>query len=284
MSQSTTNTPLEDDLIADFDSLDLDPAVYSHDIAVKEITSFYEFISRMHPEDTVCLSYPPSTGSAHITHETFAPRSAAVIELLRHLPYIADGTSIMSHTQAHDYSDENLYGNISTQAEDYPDFYITTDDSDDEDRLPYHIVPLAHAENSYGYEILLDTERGVNIWCVKDGDFLPRDDPSGNGIPPGDANSPGTGVHWWQKMPQYKIKTFFEICKEQLRILNWIPFMEGGGEVWSLGEHQKFDGGDGMDRRAQIMKDCGWPGDGEGRGWDRERAQRETEECEELYG
>jgi hypothetical protein len=31
----------------------------------------------------------------------------------------------------------------------------------------------------------------------------------------------------------------------------------------------------------QILTDCGWPGDGEGRGWDKERAEKDVEEMEQ---
>lgn len=42
---------------------------------------------------------------------------------------------------------------------------------------------------------------------------------------------------------------------------------EGHGHVEHLMKHQEYD--EETQKRAHIMRDCGWPGDGEGRGWDR---------------
>lgn len=320
MSEPSNDITLDNELVDGFASLDLDPPEYSHDIAVRAITSFYGFISCMHPEDVGSIDYPPPTGWPQITRKICSKSTpAAVVDLLQHIPHLGDTPCFMNETVPINFLDWAIRAGLSSAVEPVDsevddlskederadhtesDTHITggtnveeevnnaederdeggsdsndSDDSDSDEELPPHIITLACGGTRYGYNILLDTVRGVIIWCVKDGDFLPR-----GGQPPPDVHVPLEDPeieypeYSWKSMPVYKITTFFEMCKEQFRILNWIPFMEGGGNVWSLTEHQMFD--DEMGQRAQIMKDCGWPGDGEGRGWDKARAERETE-------
>jgi hypothetical protein len=55
---------------------------------------------------------------------------------------------------------------------------------------------------------------------------------------------------------------------------------DGHGEVHQLRADQHWEstweGG-----MKQILTDCGWPCDGEGGGWDKERAEKDVEEMEQ---
>lgn len=59
------------------------------DEIVRELTSFYEFLTRTHIP-TKALRYPPLGGWQHLTAEAlaFMGKSDAVLDLIRHLPYI----------------------------------------------------------------------------------------------------------------------------------------------------------------------------------------------------
>jgi hypothetical protein len=70
------------------------------------------------------------------------------------------------------------------------------------------------------------------------------------------------------------------MCTEQLRNMNWFSILggSGGGEVHQLREDQHWET---TWERGMKQTDCGWPGNGEGGGWDKERAEKEREEVEQ---
>ncbi|PVH79948.1 hypothetical protein DL98DRAFT_532589 [Cadophora sp. DSE1049] len=77
----------------------------------------------------------------------------------------------------------------------------------------------------------------------------------------------------WKISPAYSPEDFFEMCKEQFRIMNWMPVLHDGcrGKVVQLHRHQEFEGEN--LRMMQIMRAAGWPGDGEAGGWDKAGAE-----------
>lgn len=109
MSINTVDVALDDELVLELTSLDLDPPQYSHDTTVEAITSFYQFVNHMHPDGFATIDYPPSTGWPLISATSFAPRAAAVIELLRYIPYLRGCPRIMADTEPVDYLDHQLY-------------------------------------------------------------------------------------------------------------------------------------------------------------------------------
>ncbi|OHF01136.1 hypothetical protein CORC01_03450 [Colletotrichum orchidophilum] len=158
-------------------------------------------------------------------------------------------------------------------------------------------------EQEEGYHVLLDTDRYIII-LVRVGDEFPR------GWPPvqpdadheewigDDENEAGDedkdesdGEHTddevdlylcghdWREMPAYRIDTFFKMCREQRRVMNWMPKMEWAGqthEEYTFTESEcDTDCGTGLRRR--ITREAGWPGtDNEvGLGWDKAKAEKE---------
>lgn len=218
MSQTANDATLDDDLVSELALLDLNSPEYSHDVAVRAITSFYEFVDRMHPRELASIEYPPPTGWPEITHETFVLLPAAVIQLLRHIPYLRGCPCIMADTEPIDYTDQQVgphHEHYASSLEQDEDDY----ENDPNNDVPAQIVILASGVYRYGYDILLDTQRGVIYWVVKDGDHMPID------LPPGDAKcfeQDGVEHPWgsWKTMPTYRIATFFEMCTEQFSILN----------------------------------------------------------------
>ncbi|KAK0117483.1 hypothetical protein ONS95_011823 [Cadophora gregata] len=77
----------------------------------------------------------------------------------------------------------------------------------------------------------------------------------------------------WKISPACSPEDFFEMCKEQFRIMNWMPVLHDGsrGKVVQLYRHQEFEGQN--LRMMQILRDAGWPGDGEAGGWDKASAE-----------
>ena len=72
---------------------------------------------------------------------------------------------------------------------------------------PPHIVTLASG-GRYSYTILIDTERGTVIWWI---DMLPWV----RGAPKGDVEPMEPGAGDWRGMPTFRIRTFFDMCREQ---------------------------------------------------------------------
>ncbi|KAF4872700.1 hypothetical protein CGCSCA1_v008094 [Colletotrichum siamense] len=248
---------------------------YSHDATVKAITSLYEFMERMYGEEEALLKYPPPTGWPQITHESFAGlgKTTEVIELLRHIPYFVNEPCILESTSPNYYVETQYCEEIKR----WPSLEPAGLDNE-EGRLPGYIIALASArEEQVGWTLLLDTKRGVVILWKNDGNL------------PGwawnwdadmyDVDADQYGPQGWKCMPTYRIETFFEFCKEQYRIMNWTPDLLRGDVCQPNDNDNPCE--DDL-RRRQIMRDAGWPGtDGDGTGWDREKAEKALEEYEE---
>ncbi|KAF4821173.1 hypothetical protein CGCTS75_v011157 [Colletotrichum tropicale] len=247
---------------------------YSHDATVKAITSFYEFMKRMHGEEEAVLKYPPPTGWPQITHESFAglDKTKEVIELLRHIPYFVIEPCILESTRPRCFIDSQFCEEIKKwPALEPPEL------DDEEGRLPGYIISLASArEEQVGWTVLLDTKRGVVILWKNDGN-LPNWTRTSD-ADPYDVDADQYGPQGWKCMPTYRIETFFEFCKEQYRIMNWTPDLLRGDVCQPNDNDNPCE--DDL-RRRQIMRDAGWPGtDVDGTGWDREKAEKALEEYE----
>jgi len=90
-------------------------------------------------------------------------------------------------------------------------------------------------------------------------------------------------AHQWKISPAYSPEDFFEMCKEQFRIMNWMPVLHDGcrGKVVQLPRHQVFEGE--HLRMKQVLQAAGWPGDGEARGWDKAGAEVAMQQMHNEY-
>ncbi|KAK7433673.1 hypothetical protein CaCOL14_009286 [Colletotrichum acutatum] len=161
-------------------------------------------------------------------------------------------------------------------------------------------------EKEEGYDILLDTEHNIVIVVRVGEEFLhgwPPVPPDANHINWGgddkdevegekegesdgeDSEDSEENVdlyllgHDWRYSPTYRIDTFFNMCQEQWKVMNWMPKMEWAGQIEEgyRSAETKLDEtyGDGL--RQKIMRDAGWPGTGEavGMGWDKAKAEKQ---------
>lgn len=68
--------------------------------------------------------------------------------------------------------------------------------------------------------------------------------------------------------PTYDIKYFFgKFCKKRINDINWIPRLDG--EIRSVNLRREVDEDDRI--RRQALVGAGFPGDGNGGGFDREK-------------
>ncbi|KAH6707937.1 hypothetical protein BKA61DRAFT_615986 [Leptodontidium sp. MPI-SDFR-AT-0119] len=256
--------------------------------------------------------YPPPTGWPHITRSHFPYYTKRVVELIRHLPYYddegyfvlpdthltADGDPchLPSLTDCDDLDEEELNNTDGVEWDD--------DDGDTEPDYPAYILPLAQG-SKYGSSILVDTKYNRVIWweywdgCRDIPDEIkskyPRDcwlayrkyagekivGKDGTTKPDIEDDDDDDDAEWdriaetgrkeaWKISAAYTPEDFFEMCKEQFRIMNWMPHLIDGG-ITELYRHQEFTGEN--LKMMRILRDAGWPGDGEGGGWDKAGAE-----------
>jgi hypothetical protein len=91
------------------------------------------------------------------------------------------------------------------------------------------------------------------------------------------------GPDWWKGEPTFEVEAFFEMLKEKFRSMEWMPHPFGHTDVWEADDDE--DDEDGHSRvLKKIMRDAGWPGDGEGGGWNKDQVATEIDKREEEVG
>ncbi|KAF4784144.1 hypothetical protein HER10_EVM0004723 [Colletotrichum scovillei] len=278
-------------------SSDSSQAEYSHEATVAAIASYYELLARVHPDSVSSLEYPPPEGWPQITPESFSilGRNDTVIELMRHIPYFtSDRISFMKSTTPRNFADASFCRRIHEESRVYneevwpvPQDKIGANPGyspeGGEVPIPTSMFTLAvlAEEKEEGYDILLDTEHNIVI-VVRVGEEFPHGWPPNNGEDSEDSEEDVDLYllgHDWRYSPTYRIDTFFKMCQEQWRVVNWIPKMEWAGQIEERyrSAETKLDEtyGDGL--RQKIMREAGWPGAGEevGLGWDKAKAEKQ---------
>lgn len=133
-----------------------------------ELLSYYEFLTTMYlPED--CLKRPPKGGWPSVTAErlAFLGKTDAVIDLLKHIPYISqdveDDYQIQEKSICNDYTGKRVEKAIRLKdrhvVEPLEDFM--KEDVWDRFKEPQHIVALARsASGDAGLYVFYDTRDG----------------------------------------------------------------------------------------------------------------------------
>jgi len=150
--------------------------------------------------------------------------------------------------------------------------------------VPYHdlppdVTPIAKGSRD-AYYFLLDTERGVIIWGYPTGGISHA---QGQGQDLNFEVLDEDGPDWRKREPTFEATVFFEMLKEKFRSLEWMPHRFGHTDVWEADDDEDdIDGNTAALKK--IMKDAGWPGDGEGGGWNKHQAAIEMDKREEEVG
>jgi hypothetical protein len=132
--------------------------VYSRDEVVSALTSYYEFLVKLHLPPNV-LKYPPPEGWPIFEGYLDPPKDETVLDLLRHIPYIAGGGPeylIYEHTICVDYTSFRGKGPHD------PDPL-----RDEQTTLPSHVASIAMVpgKGRNGYWFFLDTKCGTVTMC-----------------------------------------------------------------------------------------------------------------------
>ncbi|KAL0936201.1 uncharacterized protein CTRU02_208416 [Colletotrichum truncatum] len=258
--------------------------VYDRDEFVRHLTDYYNFCNRVFWNSTVVQA--PAGGWSSITQETLAnlKRNDTVIDLLRHMPYpehpeegLIYRPLMMVNTPVIDYRRGDVQHKIRG---DQIEGFVTPITGQDPP-IPPSCVGIAICTNRNGYEIILDTEDGYVYWGEPTGT---HDEPK-QGLNSTLERFKGDEANKWRSVFNvYEPADFFATCKERFCDLNWIGLGQWDMSVMRMNMNWEYDSetdseSDPEDdfshnKLAKKMKKAGWPGDGEGRGWDRAKFDR----------
>lgn len=166
--------------------LDVDDAtIERRDQFAAQLLSYYEFLITLYlPAD--CLKRPPEGGWPNITAErmSFLGKTDAVVDLLKHIPYIRGGCYgylVFDDSYCFDYSGDEFESRVdsglnSTSAEPYDDGI--DDISWDRLKEPQHLATIVARSEKYGSNLIVGTRDGqlANIGFVE-GWFYTEDSP-----------------------------------------------------------------------------------------------------------
>ncbi|KAK1452732.1 hypothetical protein CCUS01_10773 [Colletotrichum cuscutae] len=189
---------------------------YSRNELVSELTSYYEFLTRLFLPPEV-VQHPPEGGWEHITPEFVKSfclgKNDTVADLMRHIPYVSrtkedhwDPWMVYEGATAVDftgdvvlslpakYADEWLFepyeGNISTAP------------------LPPHVFVYATTPSGRdGHYILIDTERGTIVLA----------DPQTGPEPTRLSDPQAPDEEAWRRFQTYTVHDFFAMAKEKFK-------------------------------------------------------------------
>ena len=158
--------------LQDTDSTSSRPSAYSRDEVVREVTSFYVFLTKLYiPFSAVRFPPPGGWPTIDTTLYAFLRKDATVIDLIRHLPYISrldayNGTyEVYWRTAAVDYEGEQTRRAISLAKQYNENVDLTGIDLLEEGgsrSIPSHAFLLASQIFWIsGCNIVLDTKQGT---------------------------------------------------------------------------------------------------------------------------
>ena len=255
---------------------------YDRDEFVRLLTDYYNFCNRVFWNATIAQA--PAGGWPSINQETLAnlKRSDTVIDLLRHIPYLnypendlIHAPLIMANTPVTDYRREDIQKKIREGCIEGMAAPITGQDP----AIPPSCAAIAVCRSRNGYHVILDTNDGYIYWGEPSG----QHDEHAPGLNSTLEQLKGDEANKWRDgFNVYEPADFFTLCKERYRELSWIGLGQWDMSVMRRNMSWEYESGPDSDpeddfshnKLARKMKKAGWPGDGEGRGWDRAKFER----------
>ncbi|KAF2258985.1 hypothetical protein CC78DRAFT_503804 [Lojkania enalia] len=230
-----------------------DEPIYLRNEIISAVTAFYKLLVRLYlPNDAI--KYPPPNGWFWPADITFAPpKSPAVIDLMKHMPYLQrpaywDSLQIYEKTEAVDYSSFNTAGPHDID----PDPSLTT--------LPSHALLIGYARGRNGHYVFVDTERGTFTLCdfqvgPREQTYLSEDlEDVENPVVRLDRFGDECTEHW-REYATYTTSEFFEKLTREFTELELIP--HPNGEVHFANGARSVSSGE--NRLRDIFVDHGWP-------------------------
>jgi hypothetical protein len=235
------------------------------------LTDYYGFCNRVFWDNSIVAEAPNNGGWPSITSSTMANlhKTDAAIELLRHMPFAdfkpntAYGKHlIMLNTRIQDYRSDKIQHRIRNGDLVY---HVEPVLSEDESLSPSCIC-FGNSEGRNGYFLVVDTADGYVYWGDPGGQ---HDEPAPELNAVMRERYAGNEAERWRRgFNVYRPCDFFALCKQRFRELRWIGI--GTEEFQAVRMDCDFDDADDEFKSlVRKMRRAGWPGDGEGRGWDR---------------
>lgn len=238
---------------------------YSQHDTVEAIRDYFAFCTKLFL-DAEYVVEPPPGGWPQISQDSLGglSKSDAVIDLLRHMPYLRrpsdqlDDACAGPQTEWVDWistADRIIQGKENAE-----NARFLSEGIDDSEIVPAHVVGLAASnwDGDYGSCILLDTELGICIWTkspreLTDGAVREkiRDDPF--------DYAPEEEAEWRSAALAWPVADFFEVLKGHFSQLNFIPISPW--QVYSV--YMNYgQGTEGMIPALQaVYRQHGWPHD-----------------------
>ncbi|KAH7376270.1 hypothetical protein B0T11DRAFT_271966 [Plectosphaerella cucumerina] len=243
---------------------------------IRLLTDYYEFCRRVYCQDCPISCSPPG-GWPEITIEALAglQKNEDALNMIRSLPYQEISRNpensvltphLLHETPIVDYRLSYVHDAInSDELEIKPQPFTDRDPP-----LPASCVCIPTTLTSNGYSVVVDTEDGYVYWTDAQGKHdkpAPELNKTLERFDDDEANQwryYGTNVH--------TPADFFELCKQRWREMRWIALEPDHiSAVPMYIASDSFDFVPGHDVKARLLRQVGWPGNGDGRDWDRER-------------
>lgn len=246
---------------------------FDQDEFVHLLTDYYDFCNRVFWEHTA-VARAPVGGWPSINQDSVAnlEKNDAAFDLLRRLPYVdfeqgwaSDPPNIMNKTNIVDYRSEDIQAKIRERRfETYAEPSLEGNGP-----LPPSCVCFAVSEGRNGYNLVVDTDDGNVYWCEPNGE---HDEPGTELNDVVEESYAGDEAQSWRVggVNVYRPRDFFALCKQRFRELRWIGIDTCNVDSLRMDCEWSDDYEDHM-AKVRKMQRAGWPGDGEGRGWDRAR-------------
>ncbi|KAH7082499.1 hypothetical protein FB567DRAFT_531371 [Paraphoma chrysanthemicola] len=244
------------------------------------LTDYYEFCNRVFWEDSIVAESPSNDGWPCITQSTMANlhKNDAAIQLLCHMPFVDIEPDkfyakhvIMLNTRIQDYRSDEMQDRIRNgDLEGYVEPVLSKGEF-----LPPSCICFGNSKGRNGYFLVVDTADGYVYWGDPCG---PHDEPEPelNAVVR-ERYAGNEAERWRETFNVYRPCEFFALCKQRFRELRWIGIQTDIVEAMPM-DCDFDEADDEFKSLVRKMKRAGWPGDGEGRGWDRAAFQASLNE------
>lgn len=240
------------------------------------LTDYYEFCNRVFWDHSV-VARAPNGGWPSITQSTMANlhKNDAAIDLLRYIPFVDfvepdrwhDQHVVMLNTRIQDYRSNEIQDRIRNGDLEY---YVEPVLGEGEPPLSPSCTRFGSSTGRNGYNLVIDTVDGYVYWGDAQG---------GHDEPAPELNAvvreryAGNEAESWREGYNiYRPRDFFALCKQRFRELRWIGLQTNIVEAVRM-DCDFDEADDEFMALVRRMRRAGWPGDGEGRDWDREAFQ-----------
>jgi len=231
---------------------------YSREATVAAVNDYFDFLASMYIAKSAVLR-PPEGGWPEMAANGFREalgKTDEVVLLLRNLPYLAR----LSQLSVIDAGPTctgfcSWLGATDSQEGMELALMITEGSLFHEDGLiPPHVIGLAHSQNDH---FMLDTELGVIYWsdCPDGIRYNPSREPILD-FPYDSEYTPEEEEEWRAAGPAWAIVDFFELLKDQFRVLFFVPF---SSRATYTDEHLNAEEAAGVLAVQAIYREHGWP-------------------------